>query len=103
MRVHRAWQAARVAMRYYGRRWNETCGDAFSSWGGATYYFEVGEDGWPTRQVEEYDAGPVLRYGPDRVEDEYGQLGEARLDELEDWAPWEVSQDDFEKAWHATR
>lgn len=50
---------ARVAMRYYRRRWNETRGDAFSSWGGATYYFEVGEDGWPTRQVEVYDAGPA--------------------------------------------
>lgn len=24
MRVHRAWQAARVTMRYYRRRWNET-------------------------------------------------------------------------------
>lgn len=35
-----------------------------------------------------------------REEDEYGRFGQARLDELEDWAPWEVS---LEKAWKATR
>jgi hypothetical protein len=91
-----------VAMRCYRRRWDATRGDEFDSWGAATYYFEVGEDGWPTRQVEVYDAGPVLRYGPGREEDEYGQLGQARLGELEDWAPWEVSRNDFETAWEAT-
>ncbi len=89
-------------MRYYRRRWNATRGDEFDSWGAATYYFEVGKDGWPTRQVEVYDASQVLRYGPGHEEDEYGQLGRARLDELEDWAPWAVSQDDFEEAWRAS-
>jgi hypothetical protein len=89
-------------MRYYRRRWDATRGDEFVSWGAATYYFEVGEDGWPTRQMDIYDAGPVLRYSPDRQEDEYGQLGQARLDELEDWTPWEVSQEDFDAAWKAT-
>lgn len=45
---------------------------------------------------------PVLRYGPGHEEDQYGQLSRARLDELEDWAPWAVSQDDFEEAWRAS-
>lgn len=99
--MSRTWQAARVAMRYYRRHWSDTRGDEFETWGAATYYFEVGEDGWPIRQLEVYDAGPVLRYGPGREEDEYGQLRQARLDELEDWAPWAISQNEFEKAWKA--
>ncbi len=103
MRVRCAWQSARVAMRYFRRRWNDSRGDGFDSWGATTYYFEVGKDGWPTRQVESYDTGPILRYGQGREEDEYGQLGQARLDESEDWMPWAISQNEFEDAWEAAQ
>lgn len=88
-----------MTTRWFKRRWDESRGDDFDSWGSATYFFEVATDGWPRRQVEVYDDGPTLRYGPDRVEDEYGGLGQARLDEFEDWARWEVSRPEFEAAW----
>lgn len=42
-------------------------GDEFASWGAAIYYFyyfEVGDGGGLTRQIEVYDAGPTPRYGP---------------------------------------
>jgi len=65
-------------MRYFRRRWNDSRGDGFDSWGATTYYFEVGKDGWPTRQVESYDTGPILRYGQGRVECDHGRL-KARL------------------------
>ncbi|MBT2248824.1 hypothetical protein JHV56_08965 [Arthrobacter sp. BHU FT2] len=88
-----------MAIQYYRRRWNESRGDAFFSWGPATYYFEVGEDGWPTRQIEVYDSGPTLRYGPGHEEDEFGLLGQAPLDQLEDWQPWAISESEFAQAW----
>ena len=88
-----------MAVRYFGRGWDESRGDAFDSWGPAVYYFEVSDDGRLTRQVETYEAGPTLRYGPEREEDEHGRLGQARVEEFEDWAAWEITADEFERAW----
>ena len=56
------------ASRWFKRRWEETRGDEFASWGAATYFFEVSDDGWPSRQIEVYDHGPTLRYCPGREE-----------------------------------
>ena len=47
--------------RFYRRRWDQSRGDEFDAWGRSVWYFEVNEDGWPVRQVEVYDTGPVLR------------------------------------------
>ena len=66
-----------VPTRFYRRPWAETRGDEFNEWGHSVWFFEVGDDGWPIRHVEVYDAGRVLRYGPSRQEDSYGGLGEA--------------------------
>ena len=94
-----AWHAADVPRRWFKRRWDESRGGQFDSWGAATYFFEVGNDGLPTRQVEVYDDGPTLRYGRDRTEDEFGQLGDARLDALEDWTGYAISAAEFEQVW----
>jgi len=88
-----------MSPRYFKRRWDEGRGDAFYSWGAADYYFEVSDEGWPTRQIEDYEAGPTVRYGPGREEDEYGRLGQVRLEEFEDWASWSITEDEFERAW----
>lgn len=87
--------------RFFRRRWDESRGDQFDNWGGAMYYFEVDDVGLSIRQVEMYDAGPVLRYGPAHEEDEFGQLGATQLDELEDWTTWAITPEDFEVAWSA--
>ena len=87
--------------RFFCRRWDEPRGDEFDGWGCATYLFETGEDGWPVRQIEVYDAGPVLRYGPEHLEDRFGGLGQGRLDEFEDWAGWEITAEEFERRWAA--
>lgn len=89
-----------VPHRFYRRRWDETRGDEFDSWGRSVWYFEVGDDGWPLRQVEVYDVGRVLRYGPERGDNRYGGLSQASLyDSDEDWSGFEISEVEFERAW----
>ena len=86
--------------RFYRRRWDETRGDEFDEWGRSVWYFEVGDDGWPVRQVEMYDEGPVLRYGAGHEEDRYGGLGQESLyNSDEDWSRFEIARDEFDRAW----
>jgi hypothetical protein len=57
---------------------------------------------WPVRQIEIYDAGPVLLYGPDLVEDVHGGLGEAALGEIDEWSEWDFGNrvwPDLEAVW----
>ncbi|WP_281938892.1 hypothetical protein [Micromonospora sp. AKA38] len=86
--------------RFYRRRWDESRGDEFDVWGHSVWYFEVNDGGWPVRQVEVYDHGPVLRYGPGHETDRYGGLGQASLDDPEeDWSPFVATRDAFERVW----
>jgi hypothetical protein len=91
-----------MGSRFYRRRWNESRGDEFDSWGHSVWYFEVDDGGWPVRQVEVYDTGPVLRYGPGREEDQYGGLGQGSLDDLgDDWSRFVITQGEFEHVWNS--
>jgi hypothetical protein len=68
----------------------------------AVWFFEAGDDGWPVRQVELYDAGRILRYGPSQQEDRYGGLGEASLyDSGDDWSGFEITKAEFERVWNS--
>ena len=88
--------------RFYRRRWDGPRGDEFDSWGHSLWYFEKDDEGWPVRQVEVYDAGPVLRYGPGHDEDSYGCLGQASLyDSDEDWGTFEITDTEFERVWRS--
>lgn len=94
--------ANHAATRWYMRRWEERRGDDFDDWGPATYYFETGDDGVPTRQIEVYDTGPTIRYGPGREDDQFGQLAQAPIDRDEGWSRWAISRSEFEAMWHRT-
>ncbi len=83
---------------WYFRRWDEPRGDEHDAWGHSGWYFEVGEDGYALRQVERYDSGPTLRYGPQHGRDEYGFLTDQPFDAPE-WEPCRISGDEFEEAW----
>lgn len=88
--------------RFYRRRWDETRGDEFDGWGHSLWYFETDDEGWPVRQVEVYDAGPVLRYGPEHDGDRYGGLGRASLySSDENWRIFEITGIEFERAWRS--
>jgi hypothetical protein len=53
---------------------------------------------WPSRQIEIYANGAVLKYDQAHIEDKYGGLAEAALDPR-DFAPFEISQAEFERTW----
>ena len=88
-------------MTYLKYRWNETRGDEHARWGGSWWYFEFGPDGYPVRQVEVYDGGVRLRYGPDRPEDEFGGLGCGRQQDMEPEGAETMTAEQFEKVWQA--
>lgn len=86
---------------YYKRKWDETRGDEFDSWGTSTWYFEVENDGYPIRQIEVYQNGNRLKYDRNKMFDDYGGLGDQGLDLLE-FKEFEVNQAEFEQEWNIT-
>jgi hypothetical protein len=85
-------------LRYYKRRWDESRGDEHDEWGLSIWYFEVGDDGFPARQLQVYDGGPALKYDEAHLDDEFGGLGDQAID-LEEFAPFEIDGPAFETAW----
>ncbi|MGC4014229.1 MAG: hypothetical protein QM755_06875 [Luteolibacter sp.] len=85
-------------LRYYRRPWDEDRGDEFADWGTSVWYFEVGEDDYPLRQLELYQSGIALFYDESHVEDHFGGLSEAALDPAE-FTPFSIGAAEFEQAW----
>ena len=86
--------------RYFHRRWNESRGDDYDSWGGADYFFATDDDLVPTRQVEVCDAGQRLLYDSSHPEDEFGGIGVGPVfRESENGPDFEISATAFESVW----
>jgi hypothetical protein len=84
---------------YRKYRWDENRGDSNHDWGPSWWYFEFGDDGYITRHIEAYDNGPVLRYGLNNREDEFGFLACGRLGDMDH--PGEpLTAEEFESIWH---
>jgi hypothetical protein len=90
---------ALAEMQYLKFQWDESRGDEHSDWGASWWYFEIGADGYPVRQIELYDAGVRLRYGPDHLEDEFGGLSYGHESEMDRSADQVLSADEFEAVW----
>jgi hypothetical protein len=84
--------------RFFKREWSERRGGEYDRWGTSTWYFEVGEDLYPKRQLELYESGDSLGYDGTHLNDEYGGLGDQPLEGAE-WDAFEISADEFESAW----
>ena len=84
--------------KYYKRKWDKTRGDEFDSWGTSIWYIELGNDGYPTRQIELYENGNRLKYHSDKTFDDYGGLGDQTLD-LDEFGKFEIEKDAFELEW----
>jgi hypothetical protein len=88
-------------MHYAKFRWDEERGDEFSAWGQSWWYVETDPGGYVRRQVEVYDSGIRLRYGPDHPTDEFGGLSQAHESELDRSAEQGLSEEEFEAIWAA--
>ena len=89
-------------MRYVRRAWDEHRGDEYASWGTSLWYFEIGDDGYATRQLELYASGDALAYDAEHEHDAFGMLADQPLVEPE-WVSFEISAAEFEAAWTAAR
>lgn len=69
-------------------------------WGASVWYLEIDDDGYPARQLERYEHGPVLKYDAEHMEDEYGALGDQPIDR-DEFSTFEVAKEEFEDAWAA--
>ena len=85
-------------MKYYKYKWNELRGDKFDIWGFSLWYFEIGEDEFPSRQIEIYENGKILKYSENNLEDEFGFLGDQKLN-LSEFNGIECSKEEFEENW----
>lgn len=84
--------------KYFKRKWDETRGDEFDSWGTSIWYFEVGDDGYPTKQIELYENGNRLKYHSDKIFDDYGGLGDQALN-LGEFQSFEIEKSEFDDEW----
>jgi hypothetical protein len=73
-------------MRYFKRLWTEPRGDRGPSW----RYFEVDDRGRIVRQIEAYDDGTILKYGPLR-----GRAIKFDPDAM----TYEIGNAEFERRW----
>lgn len=90
-------------MRCFKRDWDERRGDGLAGWGTSTWYFEVGDDRFVSRQLEVYANGRALKYDEGHPEDELGGLSESALDlEGDGFLPFEITRAEFEAAWAST-
>lgn len=83
---------------YYKRKWDEKRDDERDVWGKSVWYFEVDNNGYPTRQLEIYENGNRLKYHSDKTFDDYGALGDQPLD-ADEFKAFKIEQDEFEKEW----
>jgi hypothetical protein len=78
-----------------------------ASWGRYTCYAEIGEDLRLVRQVNVYENGSMLSYDRRHWVDEFGMLGDARINRNRKQGRWgqseEITAAEFESVWKAAR
>ena len=86
-------------MKYYKRNWEEPRGDEFDDWGKSIWYFETDNSGLPTKQIEVYENGKILKYDQTKLEDNFGGLGDQELN-LNEFSQFEITEIEFKKVWN---
>ncbi len=86
-------------MRYYKWFWTVPLGGDFDAWGTSTYFLEIGENAYTSRQIELYENGNVLSYDKKHFSDDYGRLSDQPIkdDNLEEF---EITEAEFEYVWN---
>ena len=87
-------------MKYYKFQWNETRNDEFDNWGFCIYYVETDENFYPSRHIELYQNGNVLKYDKRHLFDKFGMLADQPIENsMKDSKASEISKNDFEEIW----
>ena len=89
------WQKYR---KYYRRKWAEIRDDKFADWGKSVWFFEVNLEGFPTKQIEKYENGQILKYDLCHIQDEFGGLADQPID-LEEFSSFEITKEAFFIEW----
>ena len=81
--------------------WPELRGDGYNDWGTSTWFIELDDSNYPSRQIEVYQNGKRLKYDQKHFEDVYGFLGDQSFgeNELNEMKASEISKNEFEKEW----
>jgi hypothetical protein len=78
-----------------------------ASWGRFTLYLEIGEDLCSVRQVHVFENGNMLCYDRIHWVDDFGMLGDAKINRNRMNGPWgksaEIKSAEFERVWTAAR
>ncbi len=78
-----------------------------ASWGRFTRYIQIGEDLRVVRQVDAFENGKLLCYDRGHWVDNFGMLGDARLNRNCKCGRWgqseEIKADEFERVWNAAQ
>jgi hypothetical protein len=78
-----------------------------ASWGPFTLYLDIGADLRAVRQVDVFENGNMLCYDRIHWVDDFGMLGDARINRNRTRGPWgqseEIEADEFERVWRAAR
>lgn len=85
-------------MKYYKYKWNESRGDEYDYFGTSTWYFEVGDDDYISRQIVRYEIGLTFKYSVDFQEDEFGGMGYI-IFKSEHYDSIEVLNESFDHLW----
>jgi hypothetical protein len=90
-------------MIYIKARWDEPRADRYAVWGCSWWFFEIDQAGAINRQVEVYDSGVRLRYDRNHLSDEFGMLGEGRLQDMDIPGAEELTAEQFEAVWESVK
>jgi hypothetical protein len=78
-----------------------------ATWGTFTRCLEIGEDLRPVRQVDVFENGNLLSYDRTHWVDDFGMLGDARINRNRMHGPWgqceEIEPGEFERVWTVAR
>ena len=81
--------------------------EPMASWGRSIRYLEIGEDLWIVRQVDVFENGNMLSYDRAHWIDDFGMLGEARINRNRKRGPCgrseEIDAVEFGRVWTAAR
>jgi len=84
--------------QYFKSTWEEDRTHYDENWGVSIWYFEIDHEGFPERQLEIYSNGKSLWYTRDKLDDEYGSLGDKAFAK-EEFQKLLITKLEFEEIW----